>query len=154
QTREEPAGGGAVAAIQLLKLSGEATLFTALGDDDIGHRAKAGLEALGLRVEATFQPTPQRRGFTLLGASGGGTIRVMGERLGPRLEDPLDWESLAGTAAVYFTAGDRGALEAARRAKVLTATSRVMLDLAEAHVRLDAVIGSAKDPAESYRPGL
>ena len=33
ETFEEPAGGGAVAAVQLRKLAGEATLFTAFGDD-------------------------------------------------------------------------------------------------------------------------
>jgi ribokinase len=47
---QEPAGGGAVAAMQLCKLAGAATLYTALGDDEIGHRAKQVLEALGLRV--------------------------------------------------------------------------------------------------------
>ena len=46
---EEPGGGGAVAAVQLAKLAGGATLFTALGDDELGHRAKRELEALGLR---------------------------------------------------------------------------------------------------------
>src|SRR5215204_5751833 len=45
---EEPGGGGAVAAVQLAKLGGGATFFTALGDDQLGHRAKAELEALGL----------------------------------------------------------------------------------------------------------
>ena len=34
---EEPAGGGGVAAVQLARLAGQATLFTALGDDE--HRA-------------------------------------------------------------------------------------------------------------------
>jgi ribokinase len=37
--REEPGGAGAVAAVQLAKLAGSCTLFTALGDDDIGERA-------------------------------------------------------------------------------------------------------------------
>src|SRR5437763_978981 len=35
----EPAGGGSVAAVQLAKLGGGADFFTALGDDEIGHRA-------------------------------------------------------------------------------------------------------------------
>src|SRR5438105_15962343 len=41
ETWEEPAGGGAVAAMQLLRLAGPGrTLFlTALGDDAFGHRA-------------------------------------------------------------------------------------------------------------------
>lgn len=36
---EEPGGGGAVAAVQLARLAGEATFFTAFGDDALGHRA-------------------------------------------------------------------------------------------------------------------
>ena len=37
---------------------------------------------------------------------------------------------------------------------MLTATTRVMAALAEAHVALDAVIGSAGDEGERYEPGL
>jgi len=39
ETWEEPAGGGGVAAVQLFKLAGHCALYTALGDDDFGHRA-------------------------------------------------------------------------------------------------------------------
>src|SRR6478609_11113642 len=35
-----PAGGGAVAAVQLARLAGECLFLTALGDDALGHRAK------------------------------------------------------------------------------------------------------------------
>src|SRR3954464_12063450 len=45
---ETPAGGGAVTAVQLARLAGHATLFTALGDDELGHRASDQLERLGL----------------------------------------------------------------------------------------------------------
>ncbi|MEA2389120.1 MAG: ribokinase, partial [Thermoleophilaceae bacterium] len=38
RTWTEPAGGGAVAAVQLARLAGECTLYTALGDDEIGRR--------------------------------------------------------------------------------------------------------------------
>ena len=38
----KPAGGGADAAVQLAKLAGGARFFTALGDDDLGHRAADG----------------------------------------------------------------------------------------------------------------
>ena len=38
-----PAGAG-VAAVQLAKLAGGATFFTALGDDEVGHRAERELE--------------------------------------------------------------------------------------------------------------
>src|SRR6266480_6098320 len=66
ETWEEPAGGGGVSAVQMLKLAGWCSLYTALGDDDPGHRAKDGLVALGVAVETTFRPTAQRRGFTFL----------------------------------------------------------------------------------------
>ena len=35
---EEPAGGGAVAAVQLANLNGSVHLFTALGEDELGLR--------------------------------------------------------------------------------------------------------------------
>ena len=63
ETWQEPAGGGAVAAVQLLKLAGGAALFTAFGDDDVGHRSERGLEELGLEVRAVFRPESQRRGY-------------------------------------------------------------------------------------------
>ena len=65
---EEPAGGGAVAAVQLARLAGECLFLTALGDDALGHRAKRELEALGVRVEAAWRAEPQRRAFVYLDA--------------------------------------------------------------------------------------
>jgi ribokinase len=154
ETWTEAAGAAAVAASQMRKLGGDATLFTALGDDELGHRAKLELEALGLRVEAVFRPgIAQRRGFAFIDASGERTITTIGQRLGPSGDDPLPWTLLDGADAVYFTAGDEGALRAARAAKVLTATSRVMAELAHAQVPLDAVIGSAHDANERYVVG-
>jgi ribokinase len=150
---QEPGGGGAVAAMQLAKLAGEATLYTALGDDEIGHRAKLELEALGLRVEAVFRLEAQRRGFVHVDAAGERTITVIGERLGPRAEDPLPWGELADTDAVYFTAGDPGAARAARAAGMLVASARGLETLAEAGVELDALLASGKDPGERYAPG-
>src|SRR2546427_8836179 len=46
----EPAGGGGVAAAQLLKLAGACDFFTALGDDERGRRA--GGRVCGPRVPA------------------------------------------------------------------------------------------------------
>jgi ribokinase len=150
---EEVGGGGAVAAAQLLKLAGEATFFTALGDDHLGHQAASDLRSMGLRVEATFRPTPQRRALTFTDAAGERTITVIGERLGPHGDDPLAWDMLDGADAVYFTAGDDAALRLARRARVLVATSRVLVQLARAGVALDALVGSRRDAAERYGPG-
>ena len=110
--------------MQLAKLADEATLYTALGDDELGHRAKRELEAHGLRVEATFRPEPQRRGFVHVDDAGERTITVIGDRLGPRADDPLPWAELSDTDAVYLTAGDAGAVHLARAARVLVSTVR------------------------------
>jgi ribokinase len=150
---QEPGGGGAVAAVQLAKLAGDATLYVALGDDEIGHRAKRELEALGVRVEAVFRPEPQRRAFVHVDAAGERTITVIGDRLGPRAEDPLPWGELAETDALYFTAGDAGAARAARAARTLVASARGLETLAVAGVELDALLASGKDPGERYAPG-
>ena len=40
---EEPAGGGAVAAVQLARLAGAAVLVTALGEDERGRRSVVSL---------------------------------------------------------------------------------------------------------------
>ena len=39
----EPAGGGAVAAAELLRLGAETTFFTAVGEDELGRRAEEAL---------------------------------------------------------------------------------------------------------------
>jgi ribokinase len=153
ETWQEPGGGGAVAAVQLCKLAGAATLYTALGDDEVGHRCKRDLEALGLRVEAAFRPEPQRRGYVHIDRAGERTITVIGSRLGPQGGDPLDWDDLRETDGVYFTAGDVDALEAARQAGVVVGTARDLGPLAEAGLELDAVVGSARDPGEQYHEG-
>src|SRR6266550_865507 len=153
ETWEEVGGGGSVAAVQLSRLAQESVFFTALGEDRLGHRAEGDLESMGVRVEAVFRDTAQRRAFTYVDDRGERTITVMGDRLGPGGNDHLAWDLMPGTAAVYFTAGDVPALQAARRARVLVATSRVLPFLAEAGVPLDAVVGSGKDEAERYVPG-
>lgn len=149
---ELPAGGGPVAAVQLAKLAGSCTFFTALGDDALGHRAKRELEAMGVRVEAVFRDESQRRGFAHVDSEGERTITVMGRRLGPHGSDALPWGQLDDTDAVYFCAGDDEALRLARHAKVLVATSRESQRLTRAGVYLDAVVGSTSDAAEAYTP--
>jgi ribokinase len=152
-TFQQPAGGGAVAAMQLLKLAGEATLYTALGDDEIGHACERELSELGLRVSTVYRDEPQRRGFVFLDSAGERTITVLGPRLGPGAGDELRWDELDQTAAVYFTAGDAEAARRARRAGVLVSTTRALEALAEAGVQLDALVSSAKDPGERYEAG-
>jgi ribokinase len=53
---------------------------------------------------------------------------------------------------VYFTAGDPDSLRAARASRTLVATARVMDVLERAATPLDAVVASAADPSERYRP--
>jgi ribokinase len=153
ETFEEPAGGGAVSAVQLAKLAGEATLYTALGDDEYGHRAEDRLRELGLRMRVVYRREPQRRGFVHLDSSAERTITVIGSRLGPRGDDPLPWHELAETDAVYFTAGDAGAARAARAARVMVGTARGLETLAEARVELDALVSSSRDTGERYVSG-
>lgn len=150
---EEPGGGGPGAAVQLSKLAGAARFFTALGDDRLGERALRELERLGLRVDAAIRAEPTRRAITHIDATGERTITVLGDRLEPHGADPLPWHELERVDAVYFTAGDVDALRWARRARVLIATARILPLLAEAKVELDALVGSAVDPAEAYHPG-
>jgi ribokinase len=149
----EAAGGGAVAAVQLAGLAGASTLFTAVGDDDLGRRVEPALAAYGVTVHAAVRPEPQRRGFTFLDATGERTITVIGERLGPRRSDDLPWDELAEYDAVYFVSGDAAAVRAARAAKVLVATARTLGALTEARVELDALVRSRSDEGESYKPG-
>jgi ribokinase len=150
---QEPGGGGAVAGVQLAKLAGECTLFTALGDDEHGHRAHDSLEALGVSVESTFRRQPQRRGFVYLDAAGERTITVIGSRLGPHPDDPLDWRLLEDVDAVYATAGDPGAIRRARAARVLVGTARDLATLQQTGVQLDALVSSSRDAGERYARG-
>jgi ribokinase len=152
---EEAGGGGSVAAAEIARLTGTATFFTALGDDDWGHRAKAELERLGVGVEAVFRPEPQRRAVTFIDDDGERTITLVGEKLRPRLEEPLPWEELASFDGLYFTAGEPEVLRAARRARVLVATARELPTLlAASEVELDALVSSANDPSERYSDEL
>jgi ribokinase len=145
---EEVGGGGAVSVVQLAKLAGAATLFTALGDDPVGRAVSPRLATFGVRVDATFRPTPQRRGITFIDDRGERTITVIGARLGVDANDALPWDALAAMDAVYFTAGTPDVVRLARRARVLVATARVLPILEEAGVVLDAVVRSAADPSE------
>lgn len=149
----QPAGGGTVSAAEFLRLGAETTFFTAVGDDELGRRTERALRDHGLRVEAVVRDAPQRRALTYLDAQGERTITVLGEKLHPHADDPLPWDELEGTDAVYFTSGDVGALRQARRARILVATARELSTLQKADVPLDALAHSARDHGERYEPG-
>jgi ribokinase len=150
---EAAAGGGADAAVQLSKLAGGATLFTALGDDEYGHRAMEELTARGLKVEAAWRSQPQRRAVCFLDDAGERTITLLGPKLVPHRDDPLPWDELEHVDGVYFTGGDVAALHAARGARVVVATARELPTLREARLPLDVVVASARDEGEQYEPG-
>lgn len=149
---EEPGGGGAVSAVQLARLAGDCTFYTALGDDERGVWSRRRLTELGVRVQSATRDEPTRRGVVFVDAHGERTITTLGRRLEPTDADDLPWDELQAVDAVYFTAGDVAALREARRAKVLVATSRVSDLLAEADLHLDAVVGSGNDPSEAFDP--
>lgn len=149
----EAAGGGGVASVQLAHLTGNCTLFTAFGDDALGSRAREQLEELGVRVEASRRRERQRRGFTFVDRDGERTITIIGVKHLPRRADPLPWHELADADGAYFVSGDADALRAARAARVLVATARVLPTLARAGVALDALVRSGSDASETYEPG-
>jgi ribokinase len=145
---EEPAGGGAVAAVQLARLAGEAMLLTALGEDEHGRRSLARLDELGVRVRAARRAARTRTAVTLVDEARERTITTFGPRLEPcGADEELPWGELEGMDAVYFTAGDLGALRAARRARVLVASPRAVDALGQG-VALDALVLSRDDAIE------
>jgi ribokinase len=149
----EPAGGGAVASVQLARLAGDCTFFTALGDDEMGRRAEERLTELGVDVRAVRRrQDPTRRAFVYLDADGERTITTVGRRIAPLRADDLPWDELREAHAVYFVAGDTDSLRAARAARVVVATTRILELLERSDVVLDAVVGSGKDAGERYRP--
>jgi ribokinase len=145
---EEPAGGGAVVAVQLARLAGASRLITALGRDEAARRSLARLDELGVRVAHASRDQPTRRAVTLVDDRRERTITTFGERLQPIGSDAaLPWAELASADAVYFTAGDLGALRAARAARVLVANPRARDALGHG-VAIDALVYSANDDVE------
>jgi ribokinase len=145
---EEPAGGGAVAAVQLARLAGGAALLTALGPDEHGRLTVARLRELGVDVLTAQRTEPTRRAVTLVDDAGERTITTFGPRLEPEGRDPeVPWGMLGEMDAVYFTAGDEGALRAARAARVLVASPRAV-DALGRGVPLDALVLSGEDEIE------
>ena len=153
-TWEGPGGAGGVAAVQLAKLAGSCDLFTAFGHDDLGEHATSALRSGGVQVHVALRDEATRRAIALIGSTGERTITTLGPRLQPNGADPLPWDRLGDTDAVYVTAGDAGAIRHARRGRVMVVTTRHLATLAASGVAPDAVVGSARDPAERYDPQL
>jgi len=154
ETWEEAAGGGAVAAVQLANLNGSVELFTSLGNCELGRRSREELAARGVTVHASAAPEAQRRAFTYVDGDGERTITVLGRKLIASGDDAtLPWERLARCDAVYFVSGDLAALRAARRSRMLVATSRELATLRRGAEEIDVLVGSAEDAAERFEPG-
>lgn len=153
ETWDEPAGGGAVAAVQLAKLAGACDLFTAFGDDDLGEQSERSLTALGLTVHAAIRDAKTRRALTMIDHGNERTIVTLGERLEPQGADDLPWDRIRGADVAYVTAGDPEAFQAAREARLLVVTSRALDALVPSGVVPDVLVGSARDQAEMFESG-
>ena len=151
---QEPAGGGAVVAVQMARLQQQPVqFFTALGRDSLGEACVKRLEDLGLEVHVAWREESTRRGVSMVDGEGDRAITVIGERLTPSLDDDLPWQALSDCDGLFVTAADASLLKACRSAAVLAATPRVRLAvLQEAGVSLDALIGSGLDPSERVEP--
>ena len=147
---EEPAGAGAVVAVQLARLTGRPVLFfTALGRDAIGERSVQRLKELGVEPVVAWRDGPSRRGISLMDPGGDRAITVIGDRLTPMAHDALGWDQLADCDGVFVSATDADGLRLARQAKVLTATPRLRLPvLQEASLPLDCLLYTSPSPRD------
>lgn len=148
-----PAGGGAVAAVQIARLAGSSLLLTALGDDELGEAAVAEMTARAVEVHAARRVKDRtRRGWTYLDDGHERTITMLDPRVVPHGADPLPWDRCAELDAVYLTGGDAQAGVNARRAGIVVATARAADTLRASGIELDVLIASATDPGEALDP--
>ena len=154
RTFEEPGGGGAVAAVQLMKLAGERHAVHRLRrrrDRPSLARPARGARRSRSRAASARSRSAAPSSTSTTTASARSPCSARGSaRAGA---DPLAWDRLDDTDAVYLTAGDVEAVRHARRARVLVATPRGLDTLSEAHVELDALVSSGRDPGELLPPG-
>jgi ribokinase len=148
---EAPAGGGAMAAHAMASLTGGCSFYCALGEDLRAERTAALLTEAGVDVRGAVHPgRDQRRVVTYLTTDDGErTITVLGPRLVPYGDDALDWDALRAFDGALLTAGDAGAVRAARGARVLVATPRAREVIVAAGIAVDVLVGSRDDPGEA-----
>jgi ribokinase len=149
-TFEEPGGGGGVAARALPALGAETRFITALGNDAAAAAAERVLLRDGCDLRVARRADPQNRVTTISDPDGERTILIHGPNAHPMIEDPLDWDELAGFDGVFYTGDDPRTVIAARRARVLVATARRLESVMESRVQVDVLVGSAKDRGERY----
>jgi len=150
ESLEAPAGGGAVAAVQLSRIiDNQIHFFTALGKDELGKKSFEQLSNLGLKMCVAWRDKPTRKGISLVDNEGDRAITVIGERLQPSAKDPLPWNDLNDFDGVFVTATDVSSMKHCRKARVMTATPRLGLKkIQSSGLILDALIGSGLDPDE------
>ncbi|HJZ61968.1 MAG TPA: PfkB family carbohydrate kinase [Miltoncostaeaceae bacterium] len=146
---DEPGGGGGVAVFQVAKLGARAQFFTALATDATADATGECLAAEGVETLAGERPGIQTRGLAITDSTHERTIILTGERLSPRIDDPLPWERLARADGAYFTGDDPRTLIAARAARHLVVTARRLDALIESRVEVDVLVASAADTDEA-----
>ena len=146
----EPAGGGAVAAAELLRLGAETTFFTAVGRGRAGPARRGGA--------ARARASAASRGSRCAPAAGasptwtpGASARSPCSRSCTFGDDPLAWEELDATTASTSPATRRRSATPAEPAS--WSRPRGFPDSSLRGVQLDALVHSARDPAERYEPG-
>lgn len=149
---DEPAGGGAVTAVQMARLGAACSFYTAVGDDTFGAMCRASLADFGIAVFAAERAQQQPRTLTIIDASGERTIMVTGGRVSPTMDDPLPWSELAATDGVYFIGDDPRTLIAARAARHLVVAARRLPALIASGVQADVLVASASDENEAVDP--
>ena len=147
---EEAAGGAAVAAVQMTRLTNEPVdLITSLGKDSYGEKCYERLTKLGLNLKVAWRDKPTRKGISLTSSDGERAITVIGERLQPIASDDLPWHDMKDYDGIFVTATDEKGIRLAREARFLSATPRTGVNtLKISKVKINALIGSGLDPDE------
>ena len=92
---EEAAGGGSVAAMQLALLNGSCVFFTAVGDDERGHKAIDQLRLNGVEVYASVRSSQATNlAFVHVDTQGERTITVSGDLKPDTSSGVLPWDRL------------------------------------------------------------
>ena len=147
---EEPAGGAAVAAVQMARLINEPVdLITSLGKDNNGEKCYERLIKLGLNLKVAWREKPTRKAISLISQDGERAITVIGERLQPIGSDELTWSDMKNYDGIFITATDKEGIRLASKARFVAATPRTgQATLKNSKAKINALIGSGLDPGE------
>lgn len=143
-----PGGATVGVALQLRRLGCAVSLFTRTSAEDLAQDALRLLRQEGVHIESTTDPRPQRRVTGLVDGDGERTLLIAGEKVFPHGSDDLPWDELATFDAACLVSGDELAVSHSRRSPILVGSGRWLPTLRRSGVILDALVGSARDPAE------